>query len=159
MHLIKKKSVQLLTIALSLTLGSAFAQTEQMGATQKTSYSDKQVESFVAVADRLETVQEEMMKKIEMKAEAKGLDIKTFQAMAAAKQGQGNLNDYTPEQQKAFNELMQEAQSKQQSMMMKVQEIVKAEGMDMMTFQQMAMQAQSDEGLKKRIEAEQADGE
>lgn len=159
MNFLKNTSVKLLTLALSLTVGSAFAQTEQMGATQKTSFSDEQIENFVAVAERLETMEKEMMKKMEAMAQEKGIDMATFKAMAAAKQGQGNMEDYTAEQQKAFNEMMQAAQSKQQSMMMKVQEIVQAEGMDMMTFQQMAMQAQSDESLKKRIEAEQADGE
>lgn len=151
------KSVTSFLLAVTFSL-SAFAQTPtgmpQQG--QQMEVTDQQLKTFKKISDKLQEKQRAVQKEIEGAVSNAGLEMAQFQKMAA-QQMRGtpvdSMGGYSEAQKAGFRKAMATAQKKQQGMMQSVQKMVKKAGMDMQTFQQIAMQLRSNPELQKRFQA------
>jgi hypothetical protein len=155
MKLFKIASITVLSLIVSATavLAQSSVTAPNVEAAGKESFTDEQLTKFVKVGQAMEEVQKESQAKIVAMAQEQGLNEETLQSMGAKQMQGGDLSEYTEEQQAAYQKVQAEAMKMQQGIMSKVAAITEKEGLDMGTFRQIAMASQSDEAVKKRLEA------
>lgn len=152
---IKKIRTQLMTWCTALGLVVAFTP----AIAQENSFSDDEVETFVMINKQTMPIQMEAQQNMMNMLKEEGMDINKFQQMAmAAQQGDETMGGATEEEKNKFTTLATKMQTLQQELGVKMEKVVKEEGMEPVKFQQMAMKYQQDAEFRQEIDALMAQG-
>lgn len=152
---IKKIRTQLMTWCIALGLVVAFTP----AIAQENSFSDDEVETFVMINKQTMPIQMEAQQNMMNMLKEEGMDINKFQQMAmAAQQGDETMGGATEEEKNKFTTLATKMQTLQQELGVKMEKVVKEEGMEPVKFQQMAMKYQQDAEFRQEIDALMAQG-
>lgn len=126
---------------------------------QENSFSDDEVETFVMINKQTMPIQMEAQQNMMNMLKEEGMDINKFQQMAmAAQQGDETMGGATEEEKNKFTTLATKMQTLQQELGVKMEKVVKEEGMEPVKFQQMAMKYQQDAEFRQEIDALMAQG-
>lgn len=152
---IKKIRTQLMTWCIAFGIVVAFTP----AIAQENSFSDDEVETFVMINKQTMPIQMEAQQNMMNMLKEEGMDINKFQQMAmAAQQGDETMGGATEEEKNKFTTLATKMQTLQQELGVKMEKVVKEEGMEPVKFQQMAMKYQQDAEFRQEIDALMAQG-
>lgn len=131
-----------------------FAASAQVSGQSEKTYSDEELRSFMAVTEKMQEIQSQLQVEIQEMLDEEGLELAQFQAMSQAQMkdpGNADLESYTEAERASFQKVLQAVMRKQKEQMSVVQELIDAEGLDMLEFQQMAQAVQTDQELAERL--------
>ncbi|MFP4046430.1 MAG: DUF4168 domain-containing protein [Bacteroidales bacterium] len=152
MKLLKNLFSLTVTATLILSFVSLYGQNPQQGQSQQQDVSDEELEIFVKVLqetqDYEKKAQEEITQKIE---EHPDIDLQKYQEIMQAQQ-QGQEADMTEEEEQAFNEMQEFAQSKQVELDKKRGKVLKDFGMSEEKFTEINQAVQSNQELMQKVQ-------
>lgn len=147
---------------LTFTLGFAImataavqAQTlpqNQQSQPQQASYSDDEILKFSKAAKVLESLQADVEKEMITAIEDKGLDLDTFNKIAAAQQNPNAGSDVADaETMKSYNAVNEDLQKIQMEAQPKMVEAIEKTGMDVNEYQQMMLAYQQSPEMQAKV--------
>lgn len=158
----KKKSVFTMAVvglAMSCLVfsnsSSAQSETPAPPATQqqkvKTDFSDSQLKTFVSVNQKLQPLQQATEQKMQASIKTAGLTVERFQAIAKIKES-GSKEAVTPDESTSFDKVVKDLMAQREKVDSEMQDIIKKEGMDVQTFQGIAMAYQQSPEIQQKIQ-------
>ncbi len=141
-------------LAQSAPAGSSESIRQQMGASQMPqpakNVSNQELKSFLAVNEKMQSVQIETQKKMESVIKEVGLSPKRYDEIAQS-QMSGNSNaDHSDEELKKAQNASNQMLSLQQQMHTKGEKVIKEEGLTPMRYQQIGMAIQQKPEIQQR---------
>lgn len=154
MYLMKVKSL-VLSVFIMLAANGLVAQQLAPAPAQSTptEFTQDQLRTFVEVSQEINGIQQEAQTEMVAMIEKEGLDVNKFNEMAAAQRNPqaDTPNNFSNEEQMAFQNAMQNVQTMQVDLQNKMQQAIEVENMDMKEYQQIMQAYQQSPEIQQQV--------
>lgn len=116
----------------------------------KTDYTDSQLKAFLDVNKKLQPLQQSTQENMKKSIESSGLTIDRFSQIAKSQQ-EGKKEELSADESTAFNKAAEEIMKQRGKTDSQMVQVIEKEGMDIQTFQGIAMAYQQSPEIQQKI--------
>ncbi|HTN37006.1 MAG TPA: DUF4168 domain-containing protein [Arachidicoccus sp.] len=116
----------------------------------KTDYSDSQLKAFLDVNKKLQPLQQSTQQNMQKSIESSGLTLDRFKEIAKGQQ-EGKKDQLSADENTAFNKAAEEIMKQREKSDSQMVAVIQKEGMDIETFQGIAMAYQQSPEIQQKI--------
>lgn len=139
-----------LSFSTKVTAQNTVPQQQQQQPPVKTDYSDSQLKAFLDVNKKLQPLQQATQENMKKSIESSGLTIDRFSEIAKSQQT-GEKEELSPDENTAFNKAAEEIMKERGKTDSQMVKVIEKEGMDIQTFQGIAMAYQQSPEVQQKI--------
>lgn len=139
-----------LSFSTKATAQSTTTPPQQQQQPVKTDYSDSQLKAFLEVNKKLQPLQQTTQANMKKSIESSGLTIDRFSEIAKAQQS-GSKEKLSADESTAFNKAAEEIMKERGKTDSEMVKVIEKEGMDIQTFQGIAMAYQQSPEVQQKI--------
>ena len=139
-----------LSFSTKATAQNTVPQQQQQQQPVKTDYSDSQLKAFLDVNKKLQPLQQSTQQNMQKSIESSGLTVDRFSEIAKSQQS-GQKAQLSAEESTAFNKAAEEIMKERGKTDSQMVAVIKKEGMDIETFQGIAMAYQQSPEIQQKI--------
>lgn len=158
MKLVKKVGVSLIAAFAITTVSAQVNQVPQQMQQQQQQQtipdiSDEELQKFANAFQEVQAESQKVQQKMIAKIQEEGMDVQRFSQIQQAQQNPEQKAEMTAEEEKALENLMPKLQSIQQESQSVMQEKIKAAGLSMARYQEIAQMIQQSPELQQKLKS------